>query len=406
MRLLYLQQLLVLPGAPGNDRCWQFARQWAAEGHEITLVSSTAALPAGHPWRSLPRYPAEVWAEGLHVWLLDVPYSHQMPFGRRLRAFGAYYRQAWRLCRDWQGRYDAVLAYTAPLSVGDLGRRLAQRLRIPFLLEVADVWPDVPAGMGIIPPGPWLGWLYRRTRRMYAAARLIFPFSEGMAAQIAAHGVPLAKVVTIPNGADLAAFPFRDRRTHAPERVHFLYAGTVGLANDLSQLVRAWRQVEQAGHPNWHLTLIGDGNDAARVQAEVARQGVQRLRWLPQVPREALATYLDQADVGLVCFAPFPVLAANAATKFFDYLAAGLPLVLNYEGWQAAYLRAHDCGRAAPMGDEAALAAALVEMGSLTPAARAAMGQRGRALAEAAFDRRRLAAEMLAAMRVALDSSG
>ncbi|RMG74227.1 MAG: glycosyltransferase WbuB, partial [Bacteroidetes bacterium] len=390
MRLLYLQQLLVLPGAAGNDRCWQFARQWAAAGHDVTFVSSTAALPAGHPWRQLPAYPARVAAEGVEVWLLDIPYAHKMSFRRRVQAFAAYYRQAWRLCRRWRGQHDALLAYTAPLLVAWLGRRLARRLGLPFFLEVADVWPEVPIGMGLIPPGPWRAWLRNRTRRAYAAARRIFPFSEGMRDQILAQGVPAAKVVTIPNGADLTAFPFRDRSGHPAGTVRFLYTGTLGVANELSQLMRAWQQVEAAGQANWQLTVIGDGNDATRVRAEAQRLGLRQLTFLPQVPREALRDYLDQADVGLICFAPFPVLAANAATKFFDYLAAGLPLVINYEGWQADYLRAHTCGLAAPMGDEAALAAALIEMGTRSPAERAAMGRRGRALAEETFDRRQL----------------
>jgi glycosyltransferase involved in cell wall biosynthesis len=106
---------------------------------------------------------------------------------------------------------------------------------------------------------------------------------------------------------------------------------------------------------------------------------------------------LARADAGLVSFAPFPVLEANAATKFYDYLAAGLPVVINYGGWQAEWLAKHDCGLSAPQGDEGALATQLARLIS-DASLRQQMGERGRAVARQHFDRRQLAGEMLAAM--------
>ena len=76
--------------------------------------------------------------------------------------------------------------------------------------------------------------------------------------------------------------------------------------------------------------------------------------------------------------------------KFFDYLAAGLPVLINYPGWLADLVEQHGCGYAIPPGAPAAFADAL-EHAAANADALAEMGRRAKALALAKFDRRLLA---------------
>ena len=56
---------------------------------------------------------------------------------------------------------------------------------------------------------------------------------------------------------------------------------------------------------------------------------------------------LAASDLGLVTVAALPYLEMNSANKLFDFLAAGLPVVVNYGGWQAEVLRREQAGLAA-----------------------------------------------------------
>jgi glycosyltransferase involved in cell wall biosynthesis len=84
------------------------------------------------------------------------------------------------------------------------------------------------------------------------------------------------------------------------------------------------------------------------------------------------------------------VLEANSANKFYDYLSSGLPVVINYQGWQAGYLDRYRCGLSSKMGDLDALLANVLHLAD-TPALRLEMGQNGRRLAEDCFDRVQIA---------------
>ncbi|MEM7657584.1 MAG: glycosyltransferase family 4 protein [Bacteroidota bacterium] len=398
MHLLYVQQLLILPGMRGNPRCWQFASQWQRAGHQISFLTSTANWPAEILAQAEKRQGYHfLCVAGINLYALPVAYQHEMPFWRRILSWLRFFFRAKRISHHLP-KADALLAYSAPLSVGELGRQLAKNWQIPFYFEVADVWPDVPMGMGVIPKGRLAKWLIQRTNRIYAESEKIFPYSVDMARQIVAHGVSESDIQISPNGVNLEQLAFHPRKAH-PGPVRLIYTGTIGRANDLSQIIRAMHWIEQQAPGLAELTIIGGGNDQERVQRLAAELGGKSVEFRRACSREEATEALASADIGLLSFAPYEVLQANSATKFFDYLASGLPIAINYEGWQARLLQEHACGISAPIGEWQVFAQRLLHL-IQQPNQWEEMGERGRALAEAKFDRRKLAEKMLEALVV------
>lgn len=394
MHLLYIQQLLILPDMAGNARSWEFTQHWHQQGTKVTLVTSSATLSAHPDFPSDLSYPFLWHYQGIDIWVVDVSYDHQMPFKRRILSFVSFMWKVRRLVGKLP-QPDAVLAYTAPLSVAELGRQLAKNWDCPFFLEVADVWPEVPIGMGIIRQPILIQWLRTRTRKIYQASQHIFTFSPDMKTLIQAEGVEGNQITTIFNGTKIppTSVNISFSRQDLPP-VRLLYTGTLGVANDVGQLVQAIHLIEQEGHREIQLDIVGDGNDAQRVKQLAQQLNVQQVRFHQQVPRKALASFWREADIGMITFAAFPILESNAATKFFDYLAAGLPIIINYEGWQAKYLGEYRCGLSSKQGDTSALARNILFL-SRNPALRRRMGAEGRKLAAAIFDRDQLAQSML-----------
>lgn len=380
---------------PGNSRCWEFAQHWRQAGHTITFISSSAGLPKELVQQAQRSSSGSVWLEGIEIHILAVPYDHLMPFWRRLIAFLSFYRKAWQRGKQLTS-FDLILAYSAPLTVIDLGRKLSLFHRKPLFLELGDIWPDVPIGMGIIRNASLIRWMYKRTDKIYAQASGIFPYSDGMAQQLSTHLVPESKITVIPNGVDPARVPFQARATNSTVRI--IYTGTIGKANDLSQFLLAIHHIEQQpDRPSIHFTILGDGNDAERIRQKAQELSLQSLTILPRVSREEATQLLQSADIGIICFAPFPVLEANGATKFFDYLSSGLPVVINYRGWQAQYLQRHTCGLSSDQGDDHAFAMNILRLAQ-APELRLVFGKNGRQLAVSAFSRPQLARQMIQAM--------
>jgi glycosyltransferase involved in cell wall biosynthesis len=85
----------------------------------------------------------------------------------------------------------------------------------------------------------------------------------------------------------------------------------------------------------------------------------------------------------------------SSPNKFFDYLAAGRPVLVNYPGWMAQLVKEHDCGVAvAP--DNAEAFADGVEKLRAERARLAEIGTNGRALAEAQFSQQKILQDLAA----------
>lgn len=386
MRILYLHQYFCPPGGSGNNRSYELARTWVEQGHEVSFITSTAYFPEDHP---LQKGTGAI--DGIQLHVVDTPYSHMMGFRRRIRAWLSFYRIAKAKARDL-GPFDLIYASSTPLTVGELGRRLARKWRIPFVFETVDVWPDVPVGMGILRNPLLIAWLNRRTNRIYRESAAVVALSEGMRDQVLSHGVDPGKVHVFHNGTNPDVFGYLQRPPR--ENCQVIYTGTVGLANGLDGLLEVARRLQERKRSDVRFLVLGRGNDHARITQLAKRMGLRNVEFRDRVPKEEVPGLLAAADIGFVCFAPHPVLEANSANKFYDYLATGLPVLLNYEGWQAEYVRENDCGRAAPMGDAHAATEALLEMAG-DPPLRREMGRRGRELVFRSFDRRTIAQDLL-----------
>ncbi|MEM6799896.1 MAG: glycosyltransferase family 4 protein [Bacteroidota bacterium] len=390
MHILYLQQLLTLPGSPGTQRSWEMAQYWAEKGHTVSICCSSACLSDSFRSAHIHSFYSLVSHEGVDLHILDIPYSHFMSFRDRLRAFYRFYREAYKLMKHQKG-IDIILAYSAPLSSGFLAQKLSQKLNLPFIFELADVWPDVPIGMGIIRNPILISLLNWQTQKVYKAASGICTFTEDMKEQLMSHALSSSEVEVIHNGVNLAQFEVQERESAG---VKVVYSGSLGLANGLSQLLYAWKLIEKKWSEKVSLHIMGEGNEEEKLRSLADDLGLKALHFHAPISQQKIADFLAGADIGLVSVAPFPVLEANGSTKAFEYMAAGLPIVLNYEGWLASYLEEYTCGLSSPMGyveDFARNINRLISDKDL----RREMGRNARKLAEEKFDRKQLAQRML-----------
>ncbi|MEM6764738.1 MAG: glycosyltransferase family 4 protein [Bacteroidota bacterium] len=389
MKILYLQQQLIISDIhAGNDRCIYFASRWAREGIEVHFIST---IP---PTLHADQDPTPPHIPGVNIHRVETAYAHSMGFLRRILSFLSFSWKAWRIGKTLKD-IDLVLAYTAPPTVAEIGRRLAAYHHVPFYLEVADVWPDVPIGMGLLPFPPLANYLLKRMNRIYGEANCVFTFSEDMRNMILEHVPTHTCVEVIHNGADPKFYEIPQKRSETTP-VRLLYIGTLGMANQLTQLVDTLKLIPEEVRERLEILVVGSGNEEKALQDKAA--AFSNIYLYPSCTRAEVHTWLEKADIGLSMFAPYPILASNSATKFFDYLAAGLPVLLNYEGWQATYLNEYQCGLPSPQGDPQALADNLQQL-VLQPELRKRMGENSRRLAQQKFDRDKLAAFMLENMK-------
>lgn len=403
LRILYLHQHFSRPEGSTATRSFLQAAALAAAGHVVTLACGRyqgADTGLRVPFRHGQRTGA---MEGFILREFDIPCGNAQGLPARGGAFLRYAAAATQMAL--REPWDLVFASSTPLTVA-IPALLARRLRgVPFVFEMRDPWPELPRALSASGRGVPRAVLAAMDPLADAACRraaAVVALTEGMADTAVARGADPRQVRVLPQGADLALFgphvaPWRP--IGLPENeVLAVYAGAHGAANGLDALLDAAALLRGAGI---RLVLVGEG---ARKPALMQRAAAERLPvdFLAPLPKPRLAALLAAADIGLLCLAPVPEFAElSAPNKLVEGLAAGLPMVANVPGRAARLLREGRCGLAVPPGDPAALAAALRRLAE-QPALRAEMGAAARRLAEARFDARRIAAELVGVVEEAV----
>ncbi|MCL5886911.1 MAG: glycosyltransferase family 4 protein [Actinobacteria bacterium] len=367
-------------------------RRFVERGHDVTVVCGSYG--AGCTGLSGPfiKGRREGMVKGMRIIEFDLMYSNKLSFVDRTIMFLKYAFRATGVALKL--KMDCVLVTTPPLT-GALPGMAARFLKgTPFVLEVYDLWPDYPKQMGVI-KNPvvltlisWLEWMsYHRAHRLVAIA-------PGIEDGIARRGIPRDRITMIHNGCDFGLFEYHPEKTPLPFAIEgvsdsdfiALYTGTHGIANGVDAILDAAAEVKRRGRGDIKFVFAGEGMRKAQLQ-ERARAEDLPVFFLDAMPKVQLVKLLTAADVGLVVLSDFPLFYNSAApTKFTDYIAAGLPVMMNYPGWLGEKIESTDSGLVVPPGDAVAFANGLVALAD-DPARARAMGANARALAESDFDR-------------------
>lgn len=392
MHILYIHQYFTTPEKGGATRSYEFARRLADRGHRVTMVTGNKRFCLDIPRR---QGFARVRIDGIDVVVLPVDYSNYMERGERIKSFLSF---AWRAARVGMclPRPDLVFATSTPLTVGIPAMFLSARHRVPLVFEVRDLWPEAPIQMGAI-RNPLLIWMLRCLERLiYRRSSRIIALSPGMVRGVVERGVDGQKIAMIPNSSDNELFtpgppdPEFLSRWGLQDRFIIAYAGAMGEANGLDLVAEAAALIKQWGDSSAIFALAGDGKLRPALEEEVRSRGLDNVVFLGNLNKFEVVQLYRGAGAAIVLFKDVPVLHTNSPNKFFDALAAGLPVIANMPGWIENLLQGEEAGISIPPGDPAALAEAVLRL-QRTPVRRSIMGQNARHLAETRFDRDYLA---------------
>jgi glycosyltransferase involved in cell wall biosynthesis len=396
MRITYLHQYFNTPGMVGGTRSYEMARRLAAQGHEVHMVTSRRESTQQRGW-------SESEESGIHLHWLPVAYSNRMDYQERIRAFMRFAWESGRLAASLPT--DVIFATSTPLTIALPAVYAAGKRHVPMVFEVRDLWPELPIAVGAL-RNPLAKCVARRLERFaYRYSDRIVALSDGMADGVVRAGYPRGRVHVIPNGSDLDLFKDSGGREHFRRKIPGLdgkplitYAGTLGVVNGVSYLVDVAEAALQVD-PDLRFAVVGEGREEALVRQRAAASGIldRTFFMLPAVAKSEMPAVLAGSDVAVSLVIDLEPMWANSANKFFDALAAGKPVAINYGGWQAEVLTGSGAGIRLPANDPAAAARVL----SNWVADRQALQQAGvaaRCLAEERYDRDNLARELEAVL--------
>ena len=145
-----------------------------------------------------------------------------------------------------------------------------------------------------------------------------------------AHGEKIGeKVMCIPNCVDLDKYEFKGkhRSSHFTGKINLVYIGGASYWHMVDEMIYFFKYLKKRV-PAFLTYLAYEGCHS--IAARFAESKLEATDYcVASVPPEEIPQYLTDADIGIALIKPSLAKKVCAPIKFVEYLAAGLPVVIN-----------------------------------------------------------------------------
>ena len=346
MKILYLHQHFSTPHGSTGTRSYEIARRLISEGHEVDIVCGSFDSASSGLNSKFKNGIRKGSFEGINITELKIEYSNTQSFFKRSASFLSYAFRTTYIALTY--KYDLIFTTSTPLTAAIPGILAKWFRNKKFIFEVRDLWPELPRQMKVITNPFILKVLSIIEYLAYNTADKCIGLSPGITDGILKIRKDQNNVITIPNGCDIDLFnPIKQNDVNIDFENNFiaLYAGTHGMANGLDYILEAAKYLKKSNEEGIKLVLIGNGMLKESLVAEAKRSQLNNVMFLDPLTKMELAHIMKKANLGIQSLKNVPSFYyGTSPNKFFDYIASGLPVIVNYPGWVKDLITEYKCG--------------------------------------------------------------
>ncbi|MFB5662693.1 glycosyltransferase family 4 protein [Alteribacillus sp. HJP-4] len=400
MKILYIHQYFKTRESSAGIRSYEFAKKLVEKGHTVTMLTGDSKLIINEKPFKKSIFINEYYIERIHVIAIKNKYSNYMSYSRRIISFLNFLFLS-SLKSIFLKDYDVIYATSTPLTVGVPALLIKKIKKTPYVFEVRDLWPEAPKQMGAIKSPVILKLLTKLEKTIYKNSSHIVALSPGMELGVRNSGIDKNDISMVPNCCDLDLFKtvknkeFFINKFELQNNLVVIHPGSMGSANGLEYLIKAAYYLKQKNNNNVKFLLTGDGGTKPILKKMCKNYRLNNVIFTGNIPKKSMPDLLAACDLSITSFKNIPILATNSPNKFFDSLAAGLPTIVNSNGWTKEIVEKNDIGFYTDPKDPKRLAELLDDLSKMeSKILLKDMGNRARKLAESKYDRNKLALQV------------
>jgi glycosyltransferase involved in cell wall biosynthesis len=393
MHILFLSHYFTPEGNAPASRTYENCKQWVHSGHKVTVVTGVPNVPDGVIYdgykNKVRQWEDIAGIQVLRVWTYIAP--NRGFFKRTLNYLSFMFSS---LQGMFVNEVDVVVATSPQFFCAVGGYILSLLKRVPFIMEVRDLWPESIKTVGAIKDNKIIRILERLEVYLYKKADHIVALTESFKKNIIGKGIPAAKITVIKNGVDTEFFKPAIKSETAKKALGFdgkfivLYIGTLGMAHALDRILAVAERMKDI--KDILFLFVGSGAEKENLLKIKNEKALGNVTFIGRQPKESTPGFYECSDICLVPLRKASLFKTVLPSKIFEIMAMGKPIIQSVDGEARQILEESRAGIYVEPEDEKAIYDAVLHLYNNTNEVQL-LGQNGRIFVEKNFKRNDLA---------------
>tara|TARA_Y200000002_G_scaffold120137_1_gene98477 strand:- start:1092 stop:2297 length:1206 start_codon:yes stop_codon:yes gene_type:complete len=338
MRILFLTDNFPPETNAPATRTYEHCKKWVKMGYQVTVITCFPNFPKGKVFEGYTNklYQKEN-IDGINVVRVWSYITENNGFFKRIIDYVSYAFTSFIF--GLFIKKDLIIATSPQFFTALSGRMLSLFKRIPWVMEVRDLWPDSIAAVGSMNKNSKVFKILKKIENhLYKTASKIIVVTDSFKNYlINEHKILPEKIGVFKNGIiinnlnkpklnDVIALK---ESLGLENKIVISYIGTHGLAHGLKFILDS---ISKISNQNLHFLFIGDGAEKQKLIKYSKTLDSKNFTFLKSVTKSEIPLYIDISDYSLVNLKKSDDFKNVIPSKIFENIAMYKPILLGVEG--------------------------------------------------------------------------
>ena len=338
MRILFLTDNFPPETNAPATRTYEHCLKWIDMGYKVTVITCFPNFPKGKVFEGYTNklYQKEN-IDGITVIRVWSYITKNNGFVKRIIDYISY-----ALTSFLFGLFiktDLIIATSPQFFTAISGSMLSVFKRIPWVMEVRDLWPDSIVVVGHMSKKSIAFKILKKIEHhLYLSASKIIVVTDSFKRYlIEKHFIPSEKIGVFKNGVLVNKFKKIDSEKLSKlkeslglkNKIIISYIGTHGLAHGLKFILES---ISKISNPDLHFLFIGDGAEKENLIKYSKTLHLKNFTFLESVTKSEIPLYIEISDYSLVNLKKSDEFKNVIPSKIFENIAMYKPILLGVEG--------------------------------------------------------------------------
>lgn len=318
-----------LPGEIGASRFSFLAGLLSESGYEVDLIGSTFQHFKKEQ-RDIERL-KQLQLPYKLIFISEPGYKKNRDV-RRIYSNYIETQNVMKFLNEHQGRYSLIYCVIPPNVLSAKVGQWCRRKRIPYIVDVEDLWPEA---MKMVVKIPILSDIlfvpyWKDAERTYRYADGVIGTSDEYTLRAFKSRKKNIPYATVHVGTELDIFDegvlkYSGEFCKSSKEFRVTYAGSISASYDIKTLIDAAKILWDCGRDDIRFYILGTGSLKENMERYTAALGCGNVEFLGYVEYQKMAAFLAQSDILVNSY--IKKAPQSIVTKIGDYLAAGKPMI-------------------------------------------------------------------------------